>query len=52
MVLRHCAYWVSLKGYPETQAKKTIRVFVPLANVFSVTAVQGIMQRLRERKDP
>jgi hypothetical protein len=52
LVLRHCAYWISLRGSPATTATKTVRVFIPLGNVFSVEAVQGIMQRLRERKDP
>jgi Domain of unknown function (DUF4365) len=52
LVLRSCAYWISLRGYPGVAARKSLRIFVPLANVFSVTAVQGIMQRLRERKDP
>jgi hypothetical protein len=52
LVLRHCAYWLSLKGYPPTTATSTVRVSIPLANVFSVAALQDILQRLRERKDP
>jgi hypothetical protein len=52
LVMRHCAYWLSLVGYPPTASRKTVRVFIPVANVFSVAAVQGIMQRLREGRAP
>jgi uncharacterized protein DUF4365 len=52
LVLRHCAYWISLKGYPSSPSTSTVRVPIPLANVFSVAAVQGIIQRLREGKEP
>jgi hypothetical protein len=51
LVLRHCAYWLSLKGYPTTTNTATLRVSVPLANVFSVTGLRDIVQRLRERRD-
>jgi hypothetical protein len=52
LTIRHCAYWLSLKGLPASKATRTVRVAIPLTNVFSVSAVQDIMQRLRERKDP
>jgi hypothetical protein len=52
LVIRHCAYWLSLKGYPAATATTTVRLPIPLANVFSVEAVRDILQRLRERKDP
>jgi Domain of unknown function (DUF4365) len=52
LVLRHCAYWLSLKGYPPTMNTTTYRVSIPLANVFSLGALRDVMQRLRERKDP
>jgi DNA-binding transcriptional LysR family regulator len=52
LVLRHCAYWLSLKGLPPTLATTTRRVSLPLTQVFSVDAVKEIVQRLRERKDP
>jgi hypothetical protein len=51
LVIRHCAYWLSLEGYPATASVSTVRVSLPLANVFSVTAVQGIMQRLQEGRE-
>ncbi|SRR6266511_4163874 len=51
LTLRHCAYWMSLRGYPPTTATSTIRVTIPLANRFSVEAVQRLMQRVAERRD-
>jgi hypothetical protein len=52
LVLRHCAYWLSLKGYPPTANTTTIRVSIPLADALSPAALRDIVQRLRERKDP
>src|SRR5262249_14219828 len=52
LTLRHCAWWLSLKVWPTTPNTTTIRVPVPLANVFSPVALQHIVQRLPERKDP
>jgi hypothetical protein len=52
LTMRHCAYWMSLKGRAPTDAVRKVRVFLPLTNVFSVSAVQAIMQRIRERSDP
>ena len=52
LVIRHCAYWMSLKGFPDTTSTSTVRIAIPTANVFSVAALQAIMQRLRERKAP
>lgn len=52
LVLRHCAYWVSLEGLPLTTATTTVRITIPRANVFSVQALQAILARIRERKKP
>lgn len=52
LVLRHCAYWLSLKGCPPTTNTTTLRVAIPLANVFSPAALRDIVLRLRERRDP
>jgi hypothetical protein len=52
LVLRHCAYWVSLEGAPPTTATTTVRIAIPRGNVFSVEAVQTMLERLRERKNP
>jgi hypothetical protein len=52
LALRHCAYWRSLRGAPPSSSVSTVRVAIPLANVFSVSALEGIMQRLREGREP
>jgi hypothetical protein len=51
LTLRHCAYWISLKGSAPTTATSAVRIAIPLANVFSVEAVTGLMQRVREGSD-
>jgi hypothetical protein len=51
LTIRHCAYWMSLRGLPDSTAVSTVRVALPTANIFSVLAVQQIMQQLRERRD-
>jgi len=48
--LRHCAYWLSLEGYPATAATRTIRVAIPLTNVFSVEALRTLLQQAAERR--
>jgi hypothetical protein len=48
LTLRRCAYWISLKGQLTTTAVRTIRIGIPLAQVFSVEAVTRLMERVRE----
>jgi hypothetical protein len=50
MLLRRAAYWLSLEGQPPTTARKTVRVALPRANLFSVVALQAIMSRIRNRE--
>jgi hypothetical protein len=46
LVIRRCAYWLSLKGRPPTQNKKSITVTLPRKNLFSVDGLHTIMNRL------
>ena len=39
LCIRHCAYWVSLRGMPETKNITTVTTSLPRGNQFSVTAV-------------
>jgi hypothetical protein len=48
LVLRHCSYWVSLRGQEPSRNRKTVRIQVPRVNVFSADALRGIMNRLKE----
>lgn len=50
LVIRHCVYWLSLKGFPDTTATSTVRVTIPTVNVFSVAALQEIMQHLARKE--
>jgi len=48
LILRHCAYWTTLRGRPATGNRRSIRVMIPRANVFSVEALQEMVRRMRE----
>ena len=53
LILRHCAYWCSLKGMPpipkDTQDK--ITVLLPRRQVLTPDALNDIMQRIGNRRD-
>jgi hypothetical protein len=51
LLLRYCAYWLSLKGMPPTQNTATIRVAIPRTNVFSVSALTSLMEKVRKREE-
>lgn len=45
--LRRCAYWASFVGMPASKNKRTVRVRIPRTNVFSVEALNELMDRVR-----
>jgi hypothetical protein len=47
LILRHCAYWLSLRGHPPTRNRRSVRLAIPRANVFSISALQGFVQRIK-----
>lgn len=48
LVLRRCAYWLSLKGSPAAKNRsKTVRI--PRSKVFTVNRLKTIMQEISER---
>lgn len=51
LMLRRCAYWLSLRGRAETTNTATIRVSIPRTNRFSIEALQGIMERVRNGEE-
>jgi hypothetical protein len=51
LLIRTCAYWMSLKGMNPTDNTATIRVEVPRVNVFSVDALQGLMDRVKKGEE-
>ena len=48
LVLRHCAYWLSLAGAPATDNETRVTVQVPRANLFMVEGLSGLMHRINE----
>ena len=48
LVLRHCAFWTSLRGLPASSNERSVTVEVPRANLFDVQALMGIMHRISE----
>jgi hypothetical protein len=51
LLIRKCAYWLSLKGMPATTNTATIRVTIPRANLFSVDALNRLMGKVRRREE-
>ena len=43
--MRHCAYWMSLKGEPETANTTSTTVLVPLSNRFDIDQLSELMQK-------
>ena len=49
LCLRHCAYWLSVKGEPATVNTHSITVQVPMTNVFDSNQLIGMMRRTESR---
>jgi hypothetical protein len=47
LVLRRCAYWLSLQSHPPTKNKDKVRISVPRKNVFSAEALQSMVALVR-----
>jgi hypothetical protein len=45
LVVRHAAYWCSLRGGPATTAMSSVRITIPRAQLFSVEGVRAVMNR-------
>ncbi len=50
--LRHCAYWLSLRGAPATTSTSTVSVKLQRAQEFSPKQLHAIMKRLEEGEQP
>jgi Domain of unknown function (DUF4365) len=49
ITMRHCCYYLSLTGFPETKNERRVMVSIPQANVFSVAYLQQLQH---ERRGP
>jgi hypothetical protein len=52
LILRRCAYWMSLCGAEPTTAHTTVRIAIPRTNVFSSEALKALMNLLRQGGKP
>jgi hypothetical protein len=52
LIVRHCAYWFSLRGAEPVTATSSVRITIPRAQIFSVQAVRTIMDRLQQGEKP
>ena len=52
LCLRHCAYWMSLRGLTGTTNQHTVTVHVPLVNMFDSGQLTGMMQRTERMGAP
>ena len=50
MISRRCAFWLSLRGEPETGNSKTVTVHLPRGNCFTVDALQSLMLRVARKE--
>jgi hypothetical protein len=48
LLLRHCGYWMSLRGAAATENKATIRIQIQRSDCFHVPQVTSIMERIRQ----
>lgn len=46
LCLRHCGYWLSLRGQLPTQNQSSITVPIPRQNIFNVHGLKTLMQRI------
>jgi hypothetical protein len=47
LIVRHAAYWISLRGMPENENTSTVTVDIPLANKVTVESLQKLMEMSR-----
>ncbi len=51
LILKRCAYWLSLKGWPATKNETSVRVSIPRTNRFDVESLARIMEYRRQGED-
>ena len=51
LAIKKCAWWVSLRGAPETDNDSGVTVYLPCAQVFNVQSLRDIMTRLSKQEE-
>ena len=52
LILRHCAYWLSLRGNEESDKMTSVTVYLPTSQRFNVEALQRLMTEIAEGEAP
>ena len=52
LLMRRCAYWLSLRGFPETDNTATRTIEIPRSQVFNVEALKRIMRSIGKGGEP
>lgn len=51
LILRKCAYWISLKGQTQTTNETSKRIIIPHNNIFSPKALHSIMVKISKEEN-
>jgi len=52
MLVRHCAYWRSLRGLPDTENEVSVTLGIPRSQIFDVPALGRLMERISAGERP
>jgi Domain of unknown function (DUF4365) len=52
LILRRCAYWTSLTGFPETQNKDTVTISIQDTQRFDIECLKTLMEKARSGAIP
>ncbi|MDY7015117.1 MAG: DUF4365 domain-containing protein [Cyanobacteriota bacterium] len=50
-LIKHCGYWISLKGKPPTSNTFTVTIEIPRQNTFTPESLRRIMQKIGQREE-
>lgn len=50
MILRRCAYWLSLMDREPTRNKSSVTILLPVGNIFNVDTLRDLMESARTRR--
>ena len=50
LCLRHCAYWLSLKGQPPVPNTTSVTVHIPVNNIFGSEQLAALMEKVERRE--
>lgn len=52
LIIKKCAYWISLKGFPKSKNTRAIRIKIPLKNLVTPSSLQDIITDIvKEREE-